>query len=547
MNLAALALMAATSGVGQPVAPAAPPEVRFVAKRTLTVPVEWNPNTMQEVVKLRLFVSRDRGNTYSLVQAIDQRESEFKLDLKEDGEVWLQMQEQRRDGTLLPKDPSAVAPSDRVVIDATLPAVIVTAAERVGDEVAVEWKIDDKHPADATTKVFYKPLKGDDSLWKEAPAGSVRRRAARFKPDVPGPLLVQVATADLAGNVGAANREVSVRSPGGVTTVSATGPAPGGPLPPPAPVGGADAPAPSGVFGGPAASAPLPPADPPAAVPPLAATAPTTPGFTQGVSFPPSPTAPDAPKPIAVGSGTGPAVAPSPAAAPPAPESLTTNHVRTPRFDLNYSLDGGPSGVARVDLYVTRDDGRNWVRWSQHDGRESPLKVALDQRFNKEVEGDYGIALVPVSGAGLSDGAPTAGTAPELRVRVDTTAPVIKVYQPTADPANRTALVLHWEATDRNFGKEPLAIEFSETPAGPWRAVNGGDGAGGGKDPPRLENTGSYSWQPPVNLAGPKVYLRFQAWDAAGNRSEVITPNPILVDLTKPKARIQGIALSGGR
>jgi hypothetical protein len=218
---------------------------------------------------------------------------------------------------------------------------------------------------------------------------------------------------------------------------------------------------------------------------------------------------------------------------------------------LNYALDGGPSGVARIDLYVTRDDGRSWVKWSTHDGRETPLKVVLDTRFNKEVEGDYGFVLVPVSGAGLSEPAPTAGTAPETRVRVDVSPPVIKVFQPTADAANRNALLLHWEATDRNFGKEPIVIEYSEQPNGPWRAVNGADvvpvAGGGVKDIPRLENTGSYSWQPPITLATPKVYLKFTAWDLAGNRSEVITPNPILVDLTKPKARIQGISPSGGR
>jgi hypothetical protein len=134
-------------------------------------------------------------------------------------------------------------------------------------------------------------------------------------------------------------------------------------------------------------------------------------------------------------------------------------------------------------------------------------------------------------------------------VRVDVTPPVIKVYQPTADPNNRNALLLHWEASDRNFGKDPIAIEFSEQPNGPWRSVSSPDvvpaAAGGGKDPHRIENSGSYSWQPPLNLVTPRVYLKFTAWDQAGNRSEVVTPNPILVDLTKPKARIQGISSTG--
>ena len=125
---------------------------------------------------------------------------------------------------------------------------------------------------------------------------------------------------------------------------------------------------------------------------------------------------------------------------------------------------------------------------------------------------------------------------------------MIKVFQPTADPANRNALILHWEATDKNFGKEPLGIEYAEHPNGPWKSVAAGNDtvvpvAGGGVNPViRLANTGNYSWVPPTMLAQPRVYLRFTAWDLAGNKSEVTTPHPILVDLTKPKATIKGIS-----
>ena len=159
--------------------------------------------------------------------------------------------------------------------------------------------------------------------------------------------------------------------------------------------------------------------------------------------------------------------APPPAAAPQA----NTQHINFLRFDLQYQLESGPSGVSRIDLYVTRDEGRTWTRWSQHDGRETPLRVQLDTRFNQQPEGDYGFRLVPVSGAGLTDGAPTAGTAPEMRVHVDVTPPMIKVFAPTADPNQRNTLVLHWEATDRTFGRDPIAIEWSEQPTGPWKPV----------------------------------------------------------------------------
>jgi hypothetical protein len=545
MNLAALTFLAAGSGIGQPATPVAPPpaDVRFVAKRTLAIPVKFTQRA-QELDKARLFVSRDNGNTYELHHTITPLETGFTLTAKDDGVYWVHMQLQYRNGDLEPKDPSGVPPAEKLVIDTTKPVVSVTTSEMSGDEVVVEWRIDDKHPADATTKVFYKPLKGDDTTWKEAPAGSVRKRTARFKPELAGPLMVQVATADLAGNIGAANREVMTRS------VSGSAPA-GGMIPAPSL-------AVSEPKADPSAIVPLPPAnvnpDPPtftAAAPPAVAMSSASPSPTQPPVQPFTPVAAESPKTIAVGAGTP----HTPAAPPPAPaaEPVAAQYSRTPRFDLNYALDGGPSGVARIDLYVTRDDGRNWVRWSSHDGRETPLKVALDTRFNKEIEGDYGFALVPVSGAGLSDPAPTAGTAPEMKVRVDTTPPAIKVFQPTADPNHRSALLLLWEATDRNFGREPIAIEYAEQPNGPWKSVSGGGdgvtvaGGAGPREPHRVENTGSYSWQPPPTLATPRVYLRFTAWDLAGHRNEAVTPTPILVDLTKPKARIQGIVQAGGR
>jgi hypothetical protein len=254
--------------------------------------------------------------------------------------------------------------------------------------------------------------------------------------------------------------------------------------------------------------------------------------------------APDpGPQPIAVGAG----YSPTPAAAPQA----NTQHINFLRFDLQYQLESGPSGVSRIDLYVTRDEGRSWTRWSQHDGRESPLRVQLDTRFNQQPEGDYGFRLVPVSGAGLTDGAPKGGTAPEMRVHVDVTPPMIKVFAPTADPNQRNTLVLHWEATDRSFGRDPIAIEWSEQPTGQWKPV-ATDGVVSTVGQPtatanRVPNTGSYSWALPTSLNTHQVYLKFAAWDVAGNRSEVVTPRPVLVDLTKPRVKIQGIEGVGPR
>jgi hypothetical protein len=59
----------------------------------------------------------------------------------------------------------------------------------------------------------------------------------------------------------------------------------------------------------------------------------------------------------------------------------------------------------------------------------------------------------------------------------------------------------------------------------------------------RLPNTGSYSWRVPTGMP-PRVYLKVTARDAAGNTTEQVTQQPLLIDLMKPRAKITGIGVS---
>jgi hypothetical protein len=316
---------------------------------------------------------------------------------------------------------------------------------------------------------------------------------------------------------------------------------------------------------GPAPSAPINQPSPVSPTP-AAPTGPAPLAVAQGAAHAGSPATPHDPRapvtpaggPNALatgGGGTGrPAWQPGSPAAPsvegPRPQAI--NYLR---FDLAYEVEQrGPSGISRIDLYVTRDDGRRWDKWSQHDGRELPVRVALDvvgtgipQRHpepNRHREGLYGFRLVPVSGAGLSGGIPNPGDAPDLRVVVDITPPLVKLYPPVSDPAQPDALLIVWEATDSNLGEDPVTIEWAEHQQGPWRPVTGpsGDGfmpaAGGAAR--GVPNTGRYPWRVPAGLP-PRVYLKVTARDAAGNVTPVVTPGPVLIDLAKPRATIHGI------
>ena len=538
MNMTVLVALAAGATFGQGPAPAgnaAEGNVKFNKSRMLRFPMTVSPGRIKELKEITLFVSRDQGDTYEFAQKIDPTDTKFTYTAREDGVYWFQIQDNFLNGVNVPKSPRDLAPAEKIVIDTTKPAITITNAAFIGDEVSLEWRIEEKHPDDSSTRIFYMP--GADSAeakaWREVPAKWIAQRTARFKPDFTGSIVLKVDTADLAWNQGTqlkeltpGLRDVAYRS-SGIAPIKPVGMSETQPM---------------------AKEITLPPMEPPAP----AANIPMPAAMSLPPSTAPTLQAPSMGQPIAIG-GSVPARAPAPPLQPaaaaatettPAPAQLMAS--KTPRFDLNYTLDGGPSGVARIDLYVTRDDGRTWIRWSSHDGRELPLKVVLDTRMNREVEGDYGFILVPTSGAGLSEPAPTANTAPECRVRVDTTAPVIRVYQPTADPNNKQALMLNWEATDLNFGKEPIAIEYAEEQRGPWKSATAPEPTGllAGTSVHRIENMGTFSWQPPANLATPKVYLRFTAWDTAGNKNEAVTPMPILIDLTKPRAKIQGITAS---
>ena len=238
----------------------------------------------------------------------------------------------------------------------------------------------------------------------------------------------------------------------------------------------------------------------------------------------------------------------------PVPEPTRAQHVRSFRFDLNYAINlRGPSGIKRIDLWVTRDDGQNWVQCSQHPGTDGVVKVDLQASLRNPPEGAYGFRLVPWSGAGLCDAAPVAGDAPDIRVVVDTSAPVVQILNPTSDPSDPAALLLRWQATDTNLADDPITLEWSDKPTGPWQSVAapGGEGLVQVRAPApgtavRLPNTGSYSWRVPPGVP-PHVHLRITARDAAGNVTERVSLNPLMVDLTKPRVKITGVGVGNVR
>lgn len=532
-----------------PAQPPAPGDYVPIKSRSATLDIQYDPVKRKEILHSRLLVSRDKGLTWELEDTATPDRTAFTLAVKDDGLYWVKMQTVFTNGTKDPPDAQmATSQADqKLLLDGTPPAVRIDSAKRIEEDVVVRWTVEDKFPNDGDTKVSYRPAGA--AAWQDVPTPAGKTEA-RFKVTGQGPLTVRVAAKDLAGNEGVMTAEVA----GLTTTVAYQPPIPAltGPAAPvPAPVG---LPAPTlpqpkpAIPDAIAAPGPIPAAATPVentAVLPAPApvqTPATTPPPAAPTHTPPPPTTlTPPPQPLAT-------TTPGPAVNDPAPARC----IALTKFDLAYTLNAGPSGVTRIQLWVTRDDGKTWQKWSDHDGKESPLHVDLEKRWNASLEGAYGFRLVPESGSRQTDPAPTPGTPPEFRCVVDLTPPTIDVLAPSAHPTMRDTIALKWRATDANFGKDPIAFEWSEAPHGPWRAVNAGDDvrhvvAGTDVGPPRLANTGEYAWHLPTDLAAAKVYLKVTAWDAAGNKREVMTRDPIVIDFTRPKATIQGIVTGPGR
>jgi hypothetical protein len=535
--------------------PAAPPAAQDyypLASRSIKLPIKYEKDR-KSIRQVKLYVARNGENTWYQEAAVPPDRDAFTYIAKEDGLYWFTMVEEDMQGRNIPADLTRTAPDLKVVVDTVQPRVQFTNAKRNGEEVVVEWFIDDKHPDENNTKVHFRAT-GGDGYWQEVmlPAGA--KGGVRFAAGTTNPVAVRVTACDIAGNKSEATHEVP--GTGTSTTTSMSPSVPVLPTTPVTPPGGTGAvPQPDSLA--PVAPTVMPPVKP--AMPPATGglggpVAPVGPGAAGGTTAPAQPLAtvdPRQPVVPAVPGATGSTGGPSPVAvwsgAPaggaPTIEVSRAQVINYLAFDLGYEVESrGPSGISRVDLWVTRDDGRTWLKWSQHDGKGTSVRVNLGVPANPQPEGTYGFRVVPVSGAGLSEREPVAGDAAELRVVVDVTPPQLDLFPPVGDPATTDTLVIQWKATDKNFGDDPITIEWSDRPTGSWQPVAlGGDGVQlTSTQARRLPNTGSYSWRVPAGLP-PRVYLRVTARDAAGNVKEIVTRDPILVDLVKPRAKISGI------
>lgn len=176
--------------------------------------------------------------------------------------------------------------------------------------------------------------------------------------------------------------------------------------------------------------------------------------------------------------------------------------------NLNYVVrdNVGGSGISRVRLYYTLDDGNAWKMYGDDPDKQSPF------RFESVVGGRIGIALVATDNANNSSGQPRSGVRPPFYLTIDNEAPVVGELDPTFPDPNRRALRgnnqidVRWRASDANIKANSATLSLSVNGGTSWRTLA-----------TNLPVNGPYNWLVPGGLNSKKCLLKVSVADLPGN------------------------------
>jgi len=200
------------------------------------------------------------------------------------------------------------------------------------------------------------------------------------------------------------------------------------------------------------------------------------------------------------------------------------------RFNLDYSVDAaGPAGVEKIELWVTRNGGRDWdLGWVDED-RESPLLVEVEE------EGVYGFRVVIVGKNGLASQTPRPGDLADLWVGVDATQPTAEITSAAyGSDEHAGQLDIRWTASDDHLGSRPVTLSFSAQADGPWTTIAAS-----------LPNSGQYFWRVDSRVPD-EFYLRLEVRDEAGNVAVHRLDQPLQSAGLTPRGSVRGFKPLGG-
>ncbi|MCC7424107.1 MAG: hypothetical protein IT428_27900 [Planctomycetaceae bacterium] len=512
----ALATLWATS----PYAEAGPRDASYTVRTRFRIPFRSDPNEMARLgaKEIRLYVSTDKGVRWQQAMTVAPEAGRFEYEAPGEGEYWFAVRTLDSGNRLHPQG-QIIDPELKVVVDHTAPELDIQLKQIEPGRVQLSWNASDANLNPRELRLEY--VQPGQSDWQ--PVSILPQASGQTAWSVPrgGVVSVRGTVTDLAGNAGQGQNQIRVE--GGVSPVR-----PGVPdLRQPVAEG-------AGSVGGEITSRDNPPAIEPnggsdsLAVQDL---------FPEGVNSPSNrlPVVARQPRPRNTMVNDDVGSRPDVLSGRYPPAETTTSDMPTAgtktrvvggrKFQIGYKVeDVGPSGVSSIELYITEDNGRKWYKYGTDPDHQSPFDVEVPR------DGQYGFAIRVRSGAGLAADPPQPGEAPSILVVCDQVGPQIQMLPPQQGRAeNLDKVVIRWKVTDENPHDKPVSLSYATDLAGPWQPICGWQA-----------NTGSYVWTVGHGVPA-RIFIRVTARDAAGNLSKADTPEAVVVDLTKPTARIVDI------
>ena len=520
-------------------------------RRSFRIPFQVDAEGLARLKEVQLWVSEDFGYHWEPRSRTTPDLGKFTFRAGQDGEYWFATRTVTVDGRFAPPMDQTVEPSMKVVVDTVPPSLVLEPDGRRGSVAAVRWEVRDEH-LDLSTLVLEYQVDGARE-WRKVP---IRRLALlgsqSWDAGTADALRVRASVSDKAGNSSEAEIVLPEGAagpldfadvepePSGAPPVEQISSGPG--FPPVEEYPGGRGPA---ERGGPRSSLatrtrPTRGREPQSVVGPDWNRSANGNGDGGRFGGDPSPPFPGGRFPDPFPSSDPAVTGGSPGAFPGAPlgssraggaasgATSPSMLVPGPRFKLQYAVDdAGPEGPAVVELWITQDGGRTWIRRGEDPDRVSPIEVDLGG------EGTFGISLVARSAAGLGDQPPAPGDPPQTWVEVDSTPPVVQLYPPqigTGPHAGKVAIT--WRASDLHLVDRQVALFWKpDQPGADWQLIVEG-----------LETVGQYVWTVPPSVP-PRFHLRVEAVDAAGHRGAAETTDaaPVIVDRSRPRSRIIGL------
>jgi hypothetical protein len=501
-------LAAADGSAGKPL---------YTQKPRFRIPFQFDAAEMRRLgaVEIQLFVSTDGGSNWNREQSVDPTAGKFSFEAPGSGEYWFAVRTIDKNNNVFPEGPPEVGL--KVVVDSQAPQLDLRAEALGRERVSLSWDASDPNLDPSSLKIEWR----DEANREWQTVGIYAAASGQTSWSTRGVVEVRGSIKDHAGN--SVEASADTRSGGRrleAPTLPAFSPARGPRRSEPdfsKPVADAAEPLP-GEFENPPQTA-MQPAEPQFDSLPVVRSQEPGSYYRQNHRLTNSSSA-DRP-PIA-DDRWGPPIGQGSSGQPAQTAGVAIRSVRSRQFKIGYQLDDvGPSGVANVDLYITEDGGRKWYHYGKDADRQSPFEVAVP------ADGTYGFCIRVQNGLGVVADPPQPGDAPDIRIAIDQAAPVAQLLPlRQGQGANNNQVLIEWSVQDELLAEQPVALSYSETPSGPWHPITGW-----------TENTGRHVWTITEPLKQ-RVYIRLEARDAAGNSAIAQAEHPLLVDLSRPTARI---------